>query len=179
MNSAVAKLVYAGKDSAQAMVIDAKEEFDLWATSAVEATEEKAKACFETKANPSNDDEDCIAILDSLAVATTKEATARWTTLWQTLMTTYVDGMVAVADDSNLLCGCSKTAVEFEDSWRTKVIEDTGPTRYLLPSCPDDEYVDPDGHCQPLSGEGIAKNPRSRGSGPRTIRKEIVPGVAG
>ena len=205
VNSAVAKMVYASKDMAQDMVLAAKEDFEAWAQPLAEQADAAATACFANAASSSSssssssskkqeeDDEeeegqqleDCTAILDGLAVTTTKEATARWVALWQSLMTTYVDGMVATPDESNLLCGCKKTAPAFSDAWRTKVIDDTGPTRYLLPpSCPDDEYVDPDGHCQPLAlqspGRAVGGRSPSRGAAAAgAIPKASVPGVAG
>jgi dipeptidase len=177
VNSAVAKQVYGGVEATKAMVNDAKSEFEAWAMPLQEKAEAEAQACFE-----STDTSGCTDILDDLAVTTTKEATARWTALWQSLMVTYMDGMVAKPDDSNLLCGCSKTHLDFSDAWRTKVIDDTGPTRYLLPTCPEGQYVDPDGHCQPLTSSKIANAwrgaSRSRGDG-HLIPKVSVPGVAG
>ena len=56
-----------------------------------------------------------------------------------------MDGYSATKDDSNLMCGCHKTAASFSTEYLEKVITDTG-DHYRLPGDKCD-WIDPDGHC--------------------------------
>mmetsp|Transcript_56155 Transcript_56155/g.105331 ORF Transcript_56155/g.105331 Transcript_56155/m.105331 type:complete len:160 (+) Transcript_56155:1682-2161(+) len=112
VNSAVAKQVYAGKDSAQGMVASTKQDFESWVAPLVNQIVADAQACFTQSSLQGKGGADCSKVLDALAVAAGGGATKRWIALWAKLMVTYADGMVASADASNELCGCAKTAVD-------------------------------------------------------------------
>jgi hypothetical protein len=120
-----------------------------------------------------------VEVLNEMAVEVTKEANTRWSKLWGALMVGFADGLTAVPDSSNLICGCHKSTPEFSDAWLKKIITDTG-DHYRLPdsSC---AYIDPDGHCHPKQMEHDSERSSKR-SAQRSWRwaptpKLEVPGV--
>jgi len=170
VNSAVAKMVYSESDRAAPLVNQARCAFEAYLAPLVASAAQAARDAFAI-----GDILGARSILNNLAVSSTQEATLRWTALWQQLMVTNADGYVAVADSSNLLCGCSKTSAVFNSAWAEKVVADTG-DHYRLPdsSC---AYIDADGHCHSesvRSGRADGKTSRNR---PRTIPKSSVRGV--
>jgi len=77
VNSAVAKLVYGGVDSAKCAVVDAKHAFEAYAEGLLADASPKASSCFSAAASDDGDASKCVAMLDDVATAATKEATAR------------------------------------------------------------------------------------------------------
>lgn len=140
VNSAVAQLVYAAKDRAAPIVAAARCAFETDLAPQVTATADEARAKFE-----SGDNEGGVAALTALAVASTAEATVRWTALWQQLMVANSDGYSATADPTNLMCGCKKAGASYKTQYLDEVVAETG-DHYRLPgeAC---DYIDPDGHC--------------------------------
>lgn len=170
VNSAVAKMVYSEHDRAAPLVNQARCLFEDYLAPLVVSAAESARAAYSR-----GDDEGARLILNDLAVSATKEATIRWTALWQQLMVANADGYVAVADSTNLLCGCSKTSTVFNSAWADKVVADTG-DHYRLPdsSC---AYIDPDGHCHSDSTRSGRSNGKKSQNRPLTIPKSLVRGV--
>mmetsp|Transcript_27453 Transcript_27453/g.80439 ORF Transcript_27453/g.80439 Transcript_27453/m.80439 type:complete len:234 (+) Transcript_27453:1275-1976(+) len=171
VNSAVARLVYQDVSRAAPVVRGARCEFEEWAAPEVTKVEALAATRF-----AAGDADGGVAALTALAVAASKEATARWTALWGKLMVTFQDGATAAADATNKLCGCSKETPTYSDDWLAKLVADTG-DHYRLPdgSC---EYLDPDGHCHHKPPSPVIGAVRKvGGAGP--IPKIFVPGVVG
>jgi hypothetical protein len=140
VNNAVAKLVYAEYDRAAPIVTAAKCAFEQHLAPQVAQASAAARAHFEA-----GESEAGAAVLTALAEAASLEATKRWTSLWQDLMVANLDGYSTTANPNDLMCGCTKVAAKFSDTWAAKVVADTG-DHYRLPdsSC---VYIDPDGHC--------------------------------
>jgi len=91
VNSAVAKQVYAGKDSAQGMVASTKQDFESWVAPLVNQTVADAQACYDgtqssLQGHGGRGGADCSKVLDALAVAAGGGATKRWIALWAKLM---------------------------------------------------------------------------------------------
>ena len=74
VNTAVAKLVYAEKDRAASIVMQAKCAFEDWAAPLVSSVSDQAKVYLEAGEVDAG-----VAQLTSLAIITTEEATRRWT----------------------------------------------------------------------------------------------------
>lgn len=149
VNQAVAELVYGRMDHRAPIVRDARACFDSWAMEKQRVAEEAASALF-----AQGDEAGAIEILTSLAVETTQEATARWKVLWQDLMVRTSDGKSTRRDDSDLLCGCKNSALEYSEDWTRKVVADTD-DHYRLPD-EDCTWIDADGHCHHDTPPGVA-----------------------
>ena len=77
VNTAVAKMVYAEKDRAASIVMNAKCQFEKWVEPLITSISEKAKSLLD-----SGETEAAIDQLTSLALVTTEEATKRWTGIY-------------------------------------------------------------------------------------------------
>lgn len=148
----MANLLYGMKDRAAPAVIDAKREFDTWATKKTELATEVAEKLFHKGQN-----ESAVKVLSTLAVETSGNATSRWTELFQQMMIRFSDGVSdSTIDENNLLCGCRKERTAFTEAWGEKVIRDTR-DHYRLPSssC---TFIDSDGKChkKPPEQQGIS-----------------------
>jgi len=175
VNSVVADMVYSRMDRAAPIVRDARACFDSWALERQSAAEEAAGKFF-----AEGDEAGAVEVLTSLAVEATQEATARWTALWQDLVVRTVDGKSAQRDDSNLMCGCKKSSVEFSEDWSKKVAADTG-DHYRRPD-EDCTYIDADGHCHhdtppgaPRAHNTIPKSEFADGSPHRSAERRSSP----
>lgn len=165
VNSAVAKMVYTEKDRAAPAVESAQRAFDDWAVAKVAAAAAAARSRFDA-----GDAAGGVTVLTDLATEASKEATARWTKLWQSLTVTFNDGVTATRDDSNLICGCKKSGTTFSDAWLKKVVVDTG-DRYRAPDSSCAGY-DKDGHCRPKEDDSPEEPAQ-----PVAIPKHLVSGV--
>lgn len=93
VNTAVAKMVYAEKDRAESVVAQARCAFEKYLAPLVASVTEEAVSLFE-----SGNADKATALLTSLAMDTSEEATKQWTLLWQRLMVTNADGYTATGE---------------------------------------------------------------------------------
>jgi dipeptidase len=170
VNSAVANTLYGMHDRAAPVVRQWRQDFDAWAVGKVDQAEPVARRLLATGEEAAG-----LEVLTQLAIETSKEATARWTELWQHLMVSFADGMTATVDETNKICGCKKAGTVFEDAWGAKVVVDTG-DHFRLPSA-DCDYIDADGKCH--KGKPPMGAAMSAAVAAGAIPKERVSGVTG
>jgi dipeptidase len=98
VNTAVAKMVYAEKDRAESIVMQARCEFEKYLAPLVESVTDEAADLYSR-----GEAEKGTSLLTSLAIETTHEATKRWTSLWQQLLVTNADGYVATGESASFI----------------------------------------------------------------------------
>ena len=122
VNNVVADTVYTRKERAAPVVLAARKELDAQLDQALGNAETKAAAAFKA-----GDMAGGKKVLREHAIAAGALATSTWRTLWQSLMTSFIDGSIKTPSSGGTEdCGCTSEHVAFSDAWKAKVVQDAG-----------------------------------------------------
>lgn len=168
VNNIVADVVYTRFDRAKDIVLAAKKDLDDELSESLAIAEREAIALADQDLS-----DEVIAVLTRHAVDATKKALDAWTHLWSRLMVLFIDGKITQPDPSNGVCGCSKVSASFTDSWKAKVVGDTG-----------DKYEEPatgDLTTPPVDRDRSSRRVKRNGDGRRhgSVPKLSIRGVTG
>mmetsp|Transcript_35983 Transcript_35983/g.59609 ORF Transcript_35983/g.59609 Transcript_35983/m.59609 type:complete len:284 (-) Transcript_35983:218-1069(-) len=127
LSNLVADQVYTRKDRAAPVVLRRMALIDAELNAELEKTDAAALAAFAAGQSGL-----ALEVLTTHAVTVGAKASKAWSDLWQQLVVSFIDGRITKLDPADHVSGATKEAASFTDSWKAKVIADTG-DKYLVP----------------------------------------------